>query len=112
MLALLGAGLLAAGSGWLTWQGGEAWEEVHETLANGLLLLAGLHVAAVLVTGWLSKDRLIPAMLTGRKAVPAGTPPTRPMHRGIAVALLAPNRRLDALAELDEQLDSPHPVFV
>ena len=89
VLALLTAGLAAAGSGWLAWQGGDTWEELHEAVANGLLLLAGVHVAAVVVTGWLSRDRLIPAMLTGRKAVPAGTPPTRSMHRGLAVAVLA-----------------------
>lgn len=89
VLALLAAGLAAAGTGWLAWQGGEVWEEVHETLANGLLLLAGVHVAAVLLTSWLARDRLVPAMLTGRKAVPAGTPPTRAMHRGLAAVLLA-----------------------
>jgi cytochrome b len=88
VLALLVAGLLAAGSGWLAWQGGDAWEEVHEALANGLLALVGLHVAAVLLTSWLARDRLVPAMLSGRKAVPAGTPPT-PMRRGLAVMLLA-----------------------
>ena len=89
VLALLATGLAAAGSGWLAWQGGDAWEELHEAVANGLLLLVGVHVAAVLLTGWLARDRLVPAMLTGRKAVPAGTPPTRSMHRGLAVALLA-----------------------
>jgi cytochrome b len=66
VLALLVAGLLAAGSGWLAWQGGDAWEEVHEALANGLLALVGLHVAAVLLTSWLARDRLVPAMLSGR----------------------------------------------
>ncbi len=88
-LALLSGGLLAAGSGWLTWAQGERWEDVHETLANGMLLLVGLHVAAVVLTGWLSRDRLIPAMVTGRKAVPQGTPPTRHMHRWLAVGILA-----------------------
>ncbi|NCT85297.1 MAG: cytochrome B [Comamonadaceae bacterium] len=88
VLALLATGLLAAGSGWLAWQGGEAWEDVHETLANALLLLAGVHVAAVLLMSRLAHDRLVPAMLTGRKAVPAGTPPTRSMHRLLAAALL------------------------
>ena len=88
-LALLSGGLLAAGSGWLTWAQGERWEDVHETLANGMLLLVGLHVAAVVLTGWLSRDRLIPAMVTGRKAVPVGTPPTRRMHRWLAVGMLA-----------------------
>jgi hypothetical protein len=57
-------------------------------VANGLLVLAGIHVAAVLLTSWLARDRLVPAMLTGRKAVPAGTPPTRSMHRSLAAALL------------------------
>jgi cytochrome b len=88
VLALLAAGLAAAASGWLAWQGGEVWEEVHEALANGLLLLVGVHVAAVLLMSRLARDRLAPAMLTGRKAVPAGTPPTRAMHRGVAAALL------------------------
>jgi cytochrome b len=88
VLALLAAGLAAAASGWLAWRGGEVWEEVHEALANGLLLLAGVHVAAVLLMSRLARDRLVPAMLTGRKAVPAGTPPTRAMHRGVAAALL------------------------
>lgn len=87
VLALLGTGLLAAGSGWLAWQGGDAWEEVHEALANGLLAVVGLHVVAVLLTSWLAGDRLVPAMLTGRKAVPTGTPPTA-MHRGVAAMLL------------------------
>jgi cytochrome b len=88
VLALLAAGLAAAASGWLAWRGGEVWEEVHEALANGLLLLAGVHVAAVLLMSRLARDRLVPAMLTGRKAVPAGTPPTRAMHRGVAAVLL------------------------
>lgn len=87
VLALLTAGLLAAGSGWLAYSSGDAWEGIHEFLANGLLLLVGVHVAAVLLTSWRSRDRLVPAMLTGRKAVPAGTPVTR-MHRGLAALLI------------------------
>lgn len=89
VLALLAAGLAAAGSGWLAWQGSEVGEELHEAVANGLLLLVGVHVAAVLLTSRLARDRLVPAMLTGRKAVPAGTPPTRSMHRLLAMGLLA-----------------------
>ena len=88
VLALLAGGLLAAGSGWLT-LGSEAWEDVHEAFANGLLVLVGMHVAAVLLTSWLSRDRLLPAMVTGRKPVPAGTPPTRRMHRGVAGLIAA-----------------------
>lgn len=88
VLALLTAGLAAAGSGWLAWQAdSETWEELHEALANGLLVLAGFHIAAVLLTSWRARDRLVPAMLTGRKAVPRGTPPTRAMHRALAALL-------------------------
>lgn len=89
VLALLAAGLATGGTGWLAWQGGDVGEELHEAVANGLLLLVGVHVAAVLLTSWLARDRLVPAMLTGRKAVPAGTPPTRSMHRAVAVGVLA-----------------------
>ena len=88
VLALLAAGLATGGTGWLAWQGSNVGEELHEAVANGLLLLVGVHVAAVLLSSWLARDRLMPAMLTGRKAVPAGTPPTRSMHRGVAVAVL------------------------
>lgn len=87
VLALLGTGLLVAASGWLTYSVGEDWKEAHEAVANGLLLLAGLHVAAVLLTSWLTRDRLVPAMLSGRKAVPDGTAPVR-MHRGLAALLI------------------------
>lgn len=89
VLALLAAGLAAAGSGWLAWTADhETWGEAHEALANGLLVLVGVHVAAMLLTSWLAGDRLLPAMLTGRKAVPRGTPPTPTMHRRLAAALL------------------------
>lgn len=87
VLALLGTGLLVAASGWLTYSVGEDWKEAHEAVANGLLLLVGLHVAAVLLTSWLTRDRLVPAMLSGRKAVPDGTAPVR-MHRGLAALLI------------------------
>ncbi len=47
--------------------GGEAGEELHEGIANALLVLIGLHVAAVVLMSVLSKENLVAAMVTGRK---------------------------------------------
>ena len=47
------------GAGWL--------EEVHETAANGTLLLAGLHVAGVLWSSLRHRENLVRAMFTGNK---------------------------------------------
>jgi cytochrome b len=71
MLGLMLLILLLGGSGWL--QGtdaffGEEWlMELHEVLANGLLLAAGLHAAAALVMGRLERVGLVRAMITGVK---------------------------------------------
>ena len=42
-----------------------AAKEVHEVLANGLVVLAGLHAAAALVHHWLFRDRTLVRMLPG-----------------------------------------------
>jgi cytochrome b len=71
MLGLMLLILLLGGSGWL--QGtdaffGEEWlMELHEVLANGLLLAAGLHAVAALVMGRLERVGLVRAMITGVK---------------------------------------------
>ncbi len=72
MMLLLMALVLSLGlTGWM--QGldafwGEEWlEELHEVLANGLILAAGLHAAAALVMGRVERTRLIKAMVTGVK---------------------------------------------
>ncbi len=71
MLLLMGLVLLLALTGWL--QGtdalfGEEWlEELHEGLANTLMLAAGLHAAAALLMGRLERVSLIRAMFTGVK---------------------------------------------
>ena len=66
LLALL-AGAVA--SGWWAEQSDalEIAGELHEVLANGLLLLVGVHVLAVVATGLLQGENLIRAMVTGRK---------------------------------------------
>jgi cytochrome b len=71
IVALLVTVALAAGSGWLYtterfW--GVAWvEETHEVLANLLLLLAGIHVAGVVVESLRHRENLVAAMWHGDK---------------------------------------------
>lgn len=45
----------------------EALEEGHELVSNLTLLLVGVHIAGVLVSGRLHGENLVKAMLTGRK---------------------------------------------
>jgi cytochrome b561 len=40
-------------------------KEVHEVLANALVILAGLHAAAALVHHWIFRDRTLVRMLPG-----------------------------------------------
>lgn len=47
--------------------GHEFWEEMHELFANLSLVLAGLHIAGVVVASRLHKEKLVPAMWTGWK---------------------------------------------
>ncbi|WP_428031337.1 cytochrome b/b6 domain-containing protein [Ancylobacter sp.] len=71
MLALMA---LLAGvclTGWMTtldafW--GDDWlEELHETLANAILVLALLHAAAALFESWRHRENLVWSMVTGWK---------------------------------------------
>lgn len=69
ILALLALAAFAAGTGWANYNdiGGHFVEQLHEGMASVMLALVGLHVAAVVVTGWLHRENLVAAMITGRK---------------------------------------------
>jgi cytochrome b len=69
IVAMLLLGLLVPVTGLATlghWAGDWS-EEVHEALAELMLLLVGLHVLGVALASWLHRDKLIAAMVTGYK---------------------------------------------
>jgi cytochrome b len=90
ILALLSLGLAVAGSGWAVYGdvGGDAFEEIHEAVANLMLGLVGVHVAAVLLSSWLHRENLVAAMISGRKPAPPAQATGR-ARRGVALCLLA-----------------------
>jgi cytochrome b len=71
MFLLMGLVLALGVTGWM--QGldafwGEEWlQELHETLADALMLSAGLHAASAVVMGRIERTRLVKAMVTGVK---------------------------------------------
>lgn len=71
----LWASLIAVGvTGWLMttdpFWGVEWVEEVHEVLANWVLVSVLLHVAGVVLESWYSRVNIVRAMITGRKELP------------------------------------------
>jgi cytochrome b len=71
MLALMAAVLALGLTGWMQttdrWFGEEWLMELHEALAEDLLLAAGVHAGAALLMGRLERVYLVRAMVTGRK---------------------------------------------
>ena len=71
MLALMTLVLALGVTGWM--QGTDAWfgeewlMDLHELLADGLLIAAGLHAAAAIIMGRIERVRLVRAMITGKK---------------------------------------------
>jgi len=66
-LLCLAAGVAVTGHLLYVDIGGDAAEEWHEALADGMLVVVGLHVSGVLVASFLHRENLTRAMLTGRK---------------------------------------------
>ena len=69
----------------------KALSTLHRLVADGILVLIGVHVAAVLVYLVVKKENLIRPMITGRKPVPAGADVAAPKRTptAVAVAVLA-----------------------
>ncbi|WP_371765320.1 cytochrome b/b6 domain-containing protein [Massilia sp.] len=88
IVALLALAVTAAAAGLATYTLGDAYDEVHEVLANLMLGLVGLHVAAVVVSGWLHRENLVAAMFSGRKRAAAADAIATP-RRGLGIVLLA-----------------------
>jgi cytochrome b len=88
IVALLALAVTAAAAGLATYTLGDAWEDVHEALANLMLGLVGLHVAAVVVSGWLHRENLVAAMFSGRKRGASADGIATP-RRGVGIVLLA-----------------------
>ncbi|MBX3596258.1 MAG: cytochrome b/b6 domain-containing protein [Rhizobiaceae bacterium] len=70
LVTVFGTGL----TGWMqttdTWWGIEWVEEVHEVLANSLLVLIALHVAGVILASHRHGENLVRAMVNGKKPAP------------------------------------------
>ncbi len=73
VLALIALTTLTGVSGWLIADGdAPGWlEEAHELAANALIATIAVHVLGVLFSGWLHRENLVRAMLTGRKRATA-----------------------------------------
>ena len=67
---LLGLGLTAGLSGVLLFEdiGGDILEELHELLANAMLLIVFVHVAGVLLSSVMHGENLVRSMITGYKS--------------------------------------------
>ncbi|HRK79479.1 MULTISPECIES: cytochrome b/b6 domain-containing protein [unclassified Acidovorax] len=93
IVAILGTALLLVASGHASYAelGGDWLSEVHEALANVLMALVVLHIAAVFLTSLLHRENLVRAMLTGKKMVAAGQEigSARPLAALILLGLLA-----------------------
>jgi len=66
-LLLLGAATGVTGHLTFNEVGGEAFEEVHEVLANAWLLLVVVHVIAVVLSSVVHRENLVRSMVTGDK---------------------------------------------
>jgi cytochrome b len=47
----------------------ELWEELHETFVNITLLLVFLHIGGVIASSIIDKEKLVKAMITGKKEI-------------------------------------------
>ena len=88
---LLALGLMIGVSGILLyWEvgGEEAFEELHEIAANGMLAVVLVHIAGVFASSFLHQENLVRAMFTGYKPTDIPTPAVCP-YQAVGLTLLA-----------------------
>lgn len=90
IVALLALGAMLVFTGWSTYNevGGDWLEELHEGVANTMLAVVLVHIAAVLLSSRLHHENLVRAMITGRKQGEPTESARRPW-RVLGVLLLA-----------------------
>lgn len=90
IVALLALGAMLVFTGWSSYNevGGEWLEELHEGVANTMLAVVLVHIAAVLLSSRLHHENLVRAMITGRKQGEPTESARRPW-RVLGVLLLA-----------------------
>jgi len=90
IVALLLLAVSVTASGWANYNdlAGHWVEEFHETAANLMLAIVGVHVAGVVFGSWHERENLVRAMITGRKT---GRPEQaiRSAWRTVALLMLA-----------------------
>ncbi len=69
IIAMLGMTLLVSATGYGTYKefGGELLEELHEGLANTMLLIVAVHIGGVLLGSWMHGENLVRTMIDGHK---------------------------------------------
>jgi cytochrome b len=74
IVLLLLLSLAITATGWAVYSdvGGKWAEELHELVANGMLLVVVVHIAGVALASWLHRENLVRAMFDGKKTGAAG----------------------------------------
>ncbi len=88
-IAILGLMLLGLGVSFTGWSalhevGGEWNEELHEAIAEGMLVLVVIHVISGVVASLLHRENLVRAMVNGTKSGSLGD---RPVHQHMWMAI-------------------------
>lgn len=86
-------------------------EELHEAVANGLLILVGVHVLAVVVMSFVNRENLVRAMLTGDKSAarhPAATDARQAPWFALPLAALAVAAAAYGATRIDPGAFGPH----